>query len=325
MGTQWRQFSHVGNFTGYMEVVARHFTNHGKKLKILDLPAGNGLLSAALRETGHVVTSADINRERPDFSIHVGDFKGYTACGDDQLVALSAFDRFESAVFYTPGDNEWADCGIADAGGFDPLERLGALRRLFFSRDRSLGARPLPLVRQQGTPENAQWTHAGVVFATLHATGPHNNFTVANEGLVLDALARISSGKSWLREAFARARADRAPALVVAFHADPFIASAAIYEDGPLDWIRQIVREEAANFPGQVLLIHGDTHRFTVDQPFRRADIDRGSTTGLNVTRLMAPGWPDHRAVIVDVDTEQPGVFGFRPVMSVEESSGAKP
>ena len=67
MGGQWREFSHVGNFTGYMQVVARHFASRGGRLRILDLPAGNGLLSAALREMGHEVTSGDINRERPDY------------------------------------------------------------------------------------------------------------------------------------------------------------------------------------------------------------------------------------------------------------------
>lgn len=269
---------------------------------------------------------AAVNREKPAFSIHVGDFKGYTSCADEQLLTLSAFDRFDSAVFYTPGDNEWADCGGGDAGGFDPLERLDGLRRLFFSTDLSLGAKPLPLARQTGgTPENVRWTSGSVVFVTVHATGPHNNFVPGDERMARDAMGRIQSGKAWLREAFTAARASRAPALVIAFHADPFIASAAIYEDGPLDWIRQIVREEAATFPGQVLLVHGDTHRFTVDQPFRRTDVDRGVTTGLNVTRLMVPGWPDHRAVLVEVDTATPGVFAFRPLVGADEAAGAKP
>jgi 2-polyprenyl-3-methyl-5-hydroxy-6-metoxy-1,4-benzoquinol methylase len=44
-----------------MDVVARHFASRGQGLRILDLPAGNGLLSAALREMGHEVTSGDIN------------------------------------------------------------------------------------------------------------------------------------------------------------------------------------------------------------------------------------------------------------------------
>jgi len=67
VSAQWAEFSHVANFTGYMAVVARHFAEQPKGLKILDLPAGNGLLADALRSMGHTVVSGDINRERPDY------------------------------------------------------------------------------------------------------------------------------------------------------------------------------------------------------------------------------------------------------------------
>jgi SAM-dependent methyltransferase len=60
-------FSHVGNFTGYMKVVADYFAAHRPGLKILDLPAGNGLLADALRARGHTVICGDINRERADY------------------------------------------------------------------------------------------------------------------------------------------------------------------------------------------------------------------------------------------------------------------
>lgn len=61
-------FTHVSNFTGYMAVVEEIIRNNfNTKLKILDLPAGNGLLSDALRKLGHEVTSADFNKERKDY------------------------------------------------------------------------------------------------------------------------------------------------------------------------------------------------------------------------------------------------------------------
>jgi SAM-dependent methyltransferase len=66
MSARWREFSHVGNFTGYMEVVADHFSGQ-PRLRVLDLPAGNGLLAEALRGMGHDVVCGDINRERPDY------------------------------------------------------------------------------------------------------------------------------------------------------------------------------------------------------------------------------------------------------------------
>jgi SAM-dependent methyltransferase len=65
--TQWKTYSHVANFTGYMEVVAQHFSGRPKGLSILDLPAGNGLLADALRGMGHTVVCGDINRERPGY------------------------------------------------------------------------------------------------------------------------------------------------------------------------------------------------------------------------------------------------------------------
>jgi zinc protease len=69
----------------------------------------------------------------------------------------------------------------------------------------------------------------------------------------------------------------------------------------------------------------GRTTRLIVDTPYRRADIDAGMTRGMNVTRLQVPGWPDHRAVRVDVDPARPDMFGFRLVMAPEEAAGARP
>lgn len=62
-----RKFSHVANFTGYMQVVFDLITVKKEKQKILDIPAGNGLLAEKLRSSGHDVVAADINREKPDF------------------------------------------------------------------------------------------------------------------------------------------------------------------------------------------------------------------------------------------------------------------
>jgi SAM-dependent methyltransferase len=61
------RFSHVANFTDYMAVALRSLEKKPPGLRILDLPAGNGLLADALRTAGHEVVCADINRERPDY------------------------------------------------------------------------------------------------------------------------------------------------------------------------------------------------------------------------------------------------------------------
>lgn len=290
------------SFVAYGDTAYTLPRDHGRNLALIDL----------------------INAERPAFAMHVGDFKGYTRCDDAAYrVQLERFARHDHPVVLTPGDNDWTDCWVPEAGGFEPLERLAALRRMFFAADQSLGGRSMPLVRQDGFPENARWSHEGVLFATIHAVGPHNNLVVRDRHLALESIDRTTAGEAWIRESFRAAREAGAPALVLAMHVDAWTNAAPVYEDGPLDWIRLAIREEAGNFQGQVLIVHGDSHRLVVDQPFRRADIEAGTTTGMNVTRLQVPGWPDHRAVRVEVDTSRPGIFGFSPILSAEERTGA--
>ncbi len=62
-----RKFSHVGNFTGYMGIVSLLVQAGKPGQRILDIPAGNGLLSRQLREAGHETVCADINRAAADY------------------------------------------------------------------------------------------------------------------------------------------------------------------------------------------------------------------------------------------------------------------
>lgn len=96
MSAQWRQFSHVANFTGYMEVVADYFAERPQGLKLLDLPAGNGLLGEALRGMGHIVVCGDINRERPDF--RYVDMSGPLPFGDGEFDAVICLEGLEHLV-----------------------------------------------------------------------------------------------------------------------------------------------------------------------------------------------------------------------------------
>ena len=67
-------------------------------------------------------------------------------CDDATFAArLKTFGRSVHPFIFTPGDNDWTDCGKASMGGFDPLERLAKVRALFFpAPGRTLGKRPLP-------------------------------------------------------------------------------------------------------------------------------------------------------------------------------------
>ncbi|OQY00679.1 MAG: hypothetical protein B6I26_07090 [Desulfobacteraceae bacterium 4572_130] len=62
-----KKFSHVSNYTDYMEIIFKLVISRNEKQKILDMPAGNGKLAEKLREYHHKVICADINNEKKDY------------------------------------------------------------------------------------------------------------------------------------------------------------------------------------------------------------------------------------------------------------------
>ena len=82
-----------------------------------------------------------INAQAPVFTAHIGDTKsGGSPCSNKSMDRTwQSFATFDHPLVYTPGDNEWTDCHREAAGGMDPLERLDALRKKFFSNSSTLG------------------------------------------------------------------------------------------------------------------------------------------------------------------------------------------
>jgi len=281
-----------------------------------DLPYGQ----AAQGYAPYKSLISSINQERPSFSIHIGDFKsGSTLCSDEESkVQLGHFGLFDSALVFTPGDNEWTDCHRANNGGHDPLERLQALRATFYKPGLSLGKQPLSVLNQSATTpafakfvENQRWTHQGVVFATLHIVGSNNNFEVRDPRAVAEFFEREKANIAWIREAFASAAQSQAKAIVLAMQADVFEAKS-LWEDFPAHSGYRVSIGETllplvaqSNIP--VLLIHGDSHVFRFDQPFT---LNKKPLPQL--TRLEVPGAGDVRAVHVTVDTRQRNPFAVR-------------
>ena len=263
-----------------------------------------------------------INRLQPAFSIHIGDFKsGSTRCSNEEFEAqLQHFGLFDSALVYTPGDNEWTDCHRANNGAYDPLERLVTLRGMFFPAGQSLGRTPLAVFSQATQNpaygkyvENLRWQHQGVLFATLHIVGSNNNFEVRDARAVAEFMERDRANVAWIQDAFAQAQRSGAKALVFAMQADVF-DSKSIWEDFPAhSGFRTSIAETllplaaAARIP--VLLIHGDSHVFRFDQPF---SVNKTPIT--NLTRLEVPGANDMRAVLVSVDASAAQPWGVRLV-----------
>jgi len=254
-----------------------------------------------------------INAARPAFTVHVGDFKkGSAPCSDEYFQkVLGYFGTFSGPLIYTPGDNDWTDCHRKAAGGFDPIERLGKLRKLFFATSESLGQRHLTVTRQgPDYPENARWTYGPVTFATIHAVGSNNNL-LRDRAAIEEYLARNAADLDWLREAFKAARTGGSKAVVLVMQADPYFEKYAEERSGINDLV-EAMEDETVAWGKPVLLVHGDTHVFRVDKPL----ISRESGRRLvQFTRAEVFAEKDLHAVRIKVDPADPEVFSFRTLL----------
>jgi hypothetical protein len=269
-----------------------------------------------------------INEAQPAFSIHVGDTKGYGDCGRTfQESQRAFFDTFIGPVFYTPGNNEWSDCWKENRNSADPTKILEMMRKVFFREAKSMGKKPVPLVRQADADaefsefaENSRWSHEGATFATLNMVGTHNNQELRVEKYWREFVRREKANLAWVKAAFSAARSAGHRAVVLSFHSNPFDAMLR-HTGGPFEAVLQVIISEADTFDGQVLLVHGHYHEFIIDRPVTELDMDVPEVRHPNITRLQVYGWPDMKAVRVTVDITKPWVFGFEPVYAGESVS----
>ena len=271
------------------------------------------------REESRFVAMIDaIGREPLEFVVHVGDFRGDPEPCTDELFERrrAQLDRSAHPLVYTPGDNEWVDCPGARRGSTDALERLAALRRVFFSEETTLGRRRFATEAQRDCVrgpeaacecpryvENRAWTLKRVRFVTLHYAGQDNN---VGRGAAGDAEARCrnEANRRWLGGAFDAARAPDIAALVVFTQANPWFTPNDAF--GP--FIAQMA-EGAAALRKPVLFVHGDTHMYRVDYPFRDA---QGSPL-THLTRLETWGSPFVGWARVGVDPASAEPFRLDP------------
>jgi hypothetical protein len=235
------------------------------------------------------------------FIVHIGDFKGGDAPCNDALFQdrLTLFDDQPLPFVLTPGDNEWTDCAHKGAGGFDPVERLGWLRRHFYPQGQSLGRLAMAVSSQADDPafpayrENLSWQRGPVLFLTLNLPGG-DNYRGSRQHPRAEYLDRLAANRAWLGEGFRRAREAGLGAVVVAFQADPGFEDYAASppesrpDNGYRDFLDQLLAETLA-FPGEVVAVHGDSHTHRIDHPLR--DPARGEPL-LNFTRVESYGYP---------------------------------
>jgi hypothetical protein len=245
-----------------------------------------------------------INEIGPAFSVFIGDIKeGGSPCTDELYATMRAvFDRHESPIIFTPGDNEWTDCWREPAGGYSATERKDAVVSVFTAPGESLGRQTLRIEQQVGQRENARWRWNDVVFVTLHMTGSNNNLQQRDDAIA-EHQERDALNEIWLNESVAAA--SDAAGLFVFTHANPQW-NARWWEPTGFDRFRDQLTEIAAGFAGPIVVAHGDTHTFRIDKPFSGAP---------RMTRVEVFGPPQRGAVIVDVDPEAPEVFRFTPLL----------
>jgi hypothetical protein len=250
------------------------------------------------------------------FVVHVGDFKmGAAPCSDEVFAdRRRLFDASPVPLVFVPGDNDWTDCHLTAAGGRDPLERLAKLRALFCAGDASLGQRTLPLTRQSEVPrfrayrENVRWAAGGIVFIALNVPGSNNNLG-RDRAMDAEHAARMAANFEWLDEAVRRAEAPEMRGLVVFAHADPHFGGGAPRVDGYARY-REVLQTHAAGLAKPMLLVHGDGHRYRVDQPLREPTSGRRIAT---FTRVEVFGAPELNWVRIDVDPANSRLFSISP------------
>jgi hypothetical protein len=282
---------------------------------------------------------ADMNNDHLAFTAFDGDIKdGSSLCSDDQYTsAIDRFNTLQAPTVYVPGDNEWTDCHRLNNGGYNNLERLDHVRKVMFAGQDSFGAHTMPLVHQ-GKPgeaysENTRWALGDAVFVGLNVPGSNNNrindpnsteCTNASARTPADCVAdndeyaaRTKATIDWMRQAFAQAKGTNALGIMIVMQADPGfdLPETSVNErldpgvNGYTDLINALVEETKA-FPGQVVLVHGDTHFFKLDKPL----IDQAHMIP-NLTRLETFGSPDVDWVKVTANPRSRNYFTFEPMV----------
>ena len=267
---------------------------------------------------------AELNAARLAFVVHLGDLATPRyACTDEvRAKRLAQFEASAHPLVFTPGDNDWTDCHEGPGvKGFDPDERLANLRQVFFAGPKTLGRRTFPLARQSDASdpataryrENARWSMGGVLFVTLHIVGSNNNRgrTPAADAEYAD---RTQANIKWLREAFQRARAENARAVMILTQANIFFDGSRGKEPDPSGFaeLRTVLEREVIDFGRPVVFFHGDTHNYRIDKPLGRRTGKQPLPSLENFTRVEGFGQPNHHWVHVTAERDDPTVFTFR-------------
>ena len=246
-----------------------------------------------------------------EFLMHVGDIQaGGIPCTDSSAQRIrDLFRNYPKPVIYTPGDNEWTDCVVE---GDDPLERLANLRKLFFADKKVLRLDKLGVIRQSRHKEYAKYVEnfrfkkAGVLFVVVHVVGSGNNYKPDHPPSMKEFTERNAANLAFLKESYVEAAKSDVRGVAVVIHANPGFETG--LGEGFKDFLASM-RGFLSGYDRPVVCIHGDSHYYRIDKPFR----DANGKTFLGVTRREVFGSPNGGGLVITVDPDDPQVFSARP------------
>jgi hypothetical protein len=282
----------------------------------------------------------DINDSKVAFSTFDGDLKagGDGPCSDSLYTsAIAGFNSLKRPLVWVPGDNDWTDCwgryGPGTQPYSDPIERLSHERQLFAQTSKSLGEKTLTLARESSEggayslySENVRWTYGPVVYLGLNVQGSNDNFPYHDtdpfprsdaeiQREQNEETARKAANLHWLSEGFAYAKQVHAKGVLIVWQADPNFNNEMHLtnpHDGDAfpDYVNAL-RTETLAFPGQVVLVHGDSHYFKLDKPLT---LPSGKVLG-NFTRVETFGASSTDWVQATIDPHDRNLFTFEPMI----------
>jgi hypothetical protein len=278
---------------------------------------------------------ADVNDAHVRFSVFDGDLKagGDGACTDALYSqSLAWFNSLDRPAVVVPGDNDWTDCWGRygpGTGGFDALERLDHERQVFYPTNQSLGRHTLTVQRESAEPgygayrENVRWIAGPVLYVGLNVQGSNDNLPhagVDGETRPASEIARMAAEHQqreqanvhWLDESYALAARLGLRGVLVDWQADPNFNNEQHLQPEQYDGFAEILpelRRQVIAFPGQSVLVHGDSHYFKTDKPL---NYDNGQVV-TKFTRVETFGAANTHWVAATVNPRDPNLFEFGP------------
>lgn len=205
-----------------------------------------------------------------DFVVVTGIKGNKEACSDELYTRRrDMLDDMQHPVIILPAASDWSTCRNS-SGKPAAIERLNRLRELLYEDQDAPGARMASLsrlsanTRYRSYAENAEWTVASVLYATINLPSDNNHYR-PEAGRNSEYEDRAVANRFWLTKLFGQAKRRKMAALVLFSEGDvniltdePGLLARLGRSTGGMDGyaaIRRQVGALAKKFNGKVLLI----------------------------------------------------------------------